>query len=368
MKLDDPISKILSDTPKTWEKVTVRNLLNHTSGIKSYTEIPGLFNDAAMKPTTPAGIIKTVEKDKLDFEPGTKWHYDNTGYELLGMIVEKLDGRSYAKSLQSRILDPLGMTNTYFVSESTLIKHRAQGYSKNKDGFKHAPYLNMDWPYAAGSIESTVLDLAKWDAALYGDKILPQSALKEMWTPTKLADGKTEPYGFGWQMGQVKDTPTVEHGGGIHGFTTHIRRAPMMGLTVIVLTNSDSGSDPAGLTKDAMGIFEPSLKDAAPKGVVDTDPKATAYAKKILQSLIDGKLDRKIFTHEFDDLLSDEMIKGAHDQFAQVGALKSFELVEVSSKLDLPVRTYQVVFEKFELKMDVMINDQGLIAGLNMHQ
>lgn len=368
LKLDDPFSKTLTDLPKAWDKVTVRQLLNHTSGIKSYTEIKDLFSGEAMRPTTPAGIVKTVEKDPLDFEPGSQWHYNNTGYELLGMLIEKLDGRPYSASLKARITDPLGMNNTFFVSERALVKHRAQGYSVGKSGFEHAAYLNMDWPYAAGSIESTVLDLAKWDAALYGDKILPQSTLAQMWTATTLTDGKKAPYGFGWQIGSMNGIPLVEHGGGIHGFTTHIRRAPSKGITVIVLSNSDGGGDPAGVAKTAMGLVEPTLKEIIVKAPVDKDPKATAFAKETLQSILDGKLDKSKLTPEFAKLVTPEMEKGVKEDLGGLGKLSDFEYFETTEKAGTSIRTYRFKLGDTVFKMDLIINEKGLIAGLNLHQ
>ncbi len=155
LALDDPASKHLPKLPKAWAKVTVRQLLTHTSGIKSYTELPEFMQEISLKSVKPEGILATVESFPLDFEPGTKWHYSNTGYEVLGMLIEKFDGRKYATSLKARILDPLGMTETYFVSEKDVVKHRAQGYTLKNGDFAHAGYLNMDWPYAAGSIVGT---------------------------------------------------------------------------------------------------------------------------------------------------------------------------------------------------------------------
>ena len=365
LRVDDPFETILDDMPRAWAKVTVRNLLNHTSGVKSYTEISGLFAGDAMKPTNPAGIIKKVADAPLDFEPGTKWHYSNSGYELLGMIIEKLDKRTYAESLSARILTPLGMTNTYFVSENQVVPHRAQGYSNSNVGFRHSQYLNMDWPYAAGSIESTVLDLAKWDAALYGDSILPQDMLAQMWTATTLADGTPQQYGFGWQFSKSNGVDIVEHGGGIHGFTTQIRRCPTLGITVIVLTNSDSGGDPATLAKEAMGIVEPSLQ---PKAGVDKSPTTTKHDQEVLQSLLDGKLDRTSLTPEFAVKLTPEKLAAAKSQLAALGKILKFEYVSEQVIEPLNARIYKVTFALVELTYSIAVDSDGKIGGLEIHQ
>lgn len=366
LSLDQRFRTVLPDTPAAWDAVTVRELLNHTSGIKSYTEIPGLFDDAALKPTMPAGILKTVATAPLDFAPGSSWHYDNTGYEILGMLIEKLDGRPYTASLHARILDPVGMHSTYFTSERTVVKNRAQGYDPSSGAFRHAAYLNMDWPYAAGSIESTVLDLAKWDAALYGDKVLPQASLRQMWTPTVLTSGKTQDYGFGWSLGKVNGIGLVEHGGGIHGFTTFIRRAPAKGLTVIVLTNSGD-ADPQKEAVAAMGLVDPTLKPAPAPTVSDRDPAATLFARQILQSILDGKLDRSKLTPEFSKFITPELEKGAHEQLASMGPVKAFRLVADKSKPGEKIRDYQATLGIENMIISITQDAHGLISGIALH-
>ncbi len=365
LNLDDPFEKSLAGMPHAWSAVTIRQLLNHTSGIKSYTEVKGLFEDQVYKPTNPSGIIKTVAKDPLDFPSGTKWHYNNSGYELLGMLIEKADGRPYEASLNARILKPLGMSQTYFTSESTVVKHRAQGYSPANGGFKHTSYLNMDWPFAAGSMESTVLDLAKWDAALYGEAVLPQASLKQMWTPTKLTGGKVEKYGFGWALETVNDTAIVQHGGGINGFTTNIRRAPSKQITVIVLTNSDA-SNPDAYAKAALGMAEPSLKVAESKTTVDTDAKTDAFAKSMLQAALDGTIDRSKLTPAFSKILTPELASQAKEQLGKLGVINEFKLVDTKEVDGKKVRSYQIVLGTTALKMVIIFDAAGLVGGFGV--
>ena len=364
LNIDQPIREILPGCPDTWMAVTTRNLLNHTSGIKSYTEISGIFADAAMKPTTPSGIIKTIEKSPLDFEPGTKWHYDNTGYELLGMIIEKLDHLPFAVSLSKRILKPLGMTHTYFTSEQNIVKHRAQGYSPVVGGFKHANYLNMSWPYAAGSMESTVLDLAKWDAALYGSKLLPQDSLAKMWTPTTLKDGTTQNYGFGWALATVNGSKCVEHGGGIHGFTTYIKRAPQKGLTVILLTNSDE-SDTNKIANDLMGIADPSLQVKAFQPIANNDT-LTKLTREAITSMIDGTLNHKLLTPDFAKQVTPEIESSAKADLGKLGKLTKMELLSTKVDNGMTTREYRITIGVSELKMTIAITKEGLIAGLRL--
>ncbi len=367
LSIDDTIEKVFSDMPKAWAKVTIKNLLNHTSGIKSYTELKGLMEKDAMQPTTPLGIIKKVESEPMDFEPGTKWHYNNTGYELLGLAIEKLDKRAFAESLKARILSPLGMTHTYFVSEKSIVRYRAHGYSFGKSGYEHAQYLNMDWPYAAGSMESTVLDLAKWDEALYSDKILPRELLAKMWEPTVLPDGTIQNYGFGWGTNKLNGQQLVEHGGGIHGFTTQIRRVPSKGLTVIILTNTDGPSNPAAIAKDVMGMMDPTLKIEKPVVEADKNPAATNEARAILQSVLDGKFDRSKLTPDFDKVLSPELLAAAKSQLNSLGPITKFEFLREAKVSEFTSRIYNVSFASIELKLAVAIDSNGKIGGLEIN-
>ena len=364
LNLDQPILEILSDCPPTWSSVTTRHLLNHTSGIKSYTEIPGIFADAAMKPISPAGIIKTIDKSPLDFEPGTKWHYDNTGYELLGMIIEKLDRTSYANSLSKRILTPLGMTHTYFTSEQTIVKHRAQGYSPQIGGLRHAPYLNMSWPYAAGSMESTVLDLAKWDAALYGSQVLSQDLLKQMWTRTVLKDGKRQDYGFGWQLATTNGIQCVEHGGGIHGFTTYIKRAPSKKLSVIVLINSDS-ADSNKIANDIIGIADSSLLVAVAKPIANDD-SITKIAQAAITSLLEGHIDRASLTREFAKKVTPELEAGVKNDLGKLGKITKLAMTSTQTENRTTTRNYRITLGTTPLSMVIVITKEGLIAGLKL--
>ena len=320
-----------------------------------------------MKPVKPGGILKPVLKAPLDFAPGSKWNYSNTGYEILGMVIEKLDKRPYAASLQARILDPLGMKQTYFTSERSIVKRRAQGYSQNPGQTQHAPYLNMDWPYAAGSMESTVLDLAKWDAALYGEEILPQALLKQMWSPTKLSTGKVQDYGFGWGVLKVNDIPVVEHGGGIHGFATDIRRAPSKGLTVIVLENNDEGNS-VPVARKIMSMVDPALAVSAPAGTPDSDVKADDSVRKLLQGLIDGKLDRKLLTAKADAEITKDVEAQAHSQGSQLGPIKDFKLVDVKPDGKGKKRTYHVQFAPLAIRFVVTLEPSGLVSALEINR
>jgi CubicO group peptidase (beta-lactamase class C family) len=239
VKLDGKVTDYLPDYRKeTGDRVTVHQLLNHTSGIPSYTGLPNFFNDVSRNPYSVADFVKRYASGDLEFEPGTKFSYNNSGYFLLGAIIERVTGKTYEAALRERILDPLGMKDTGYDWHATLIRKRAAGYQRTPAGFVNAPYLDMSLPYAAGSMYSTVEDLYLWDQALYTDKVLP-AALRELMYKPGLED-----YAYGWGVSKAalaEGAPPVlviQHGGGINGFNTLIQRMPETKSLIVLLNNT----------------------------------------------------------------------------------------------------------------------------------
>jgi CubicO group peptidase (beta-lactamase class C family) len=231
VSIDDPISKYYPDAPTAWEKVTIYHLLTHTSGIPSYTSLPDFFPTAKSRTRmTPAEIVKLTQDKPLEFAPGEKMLYDNTGYILLGIVIEKASGQPYAAYLDQHIFKPAGMADSGYDSAETLIKRRASGYLPNGT---NAPFLEMTLPYAAGSLYSTVDDLLKWSIALEGDKLLKQGSKARMATPFK------NNYAFGLVINKIAGKPVQAHGGGINGFNTHLIRFPEERVTIVTLANQN---------------------------------------------------------------------------------------------------------------------------------
>ena len=362
LRLDQPVREVLPELPEGWAAVTVRQLLDHTSGIKSCTGLPN-FGELSRRPVTPAGIVATVQDEPFDFEPGTGWAYNNTGYVILGMLVEKVDGRSFAESLRERVTRPLGMDQTFFVSEADIVSKRARGYSLRDGATSHAEYLDMGWPFSAGAMESTVLDLAKWDAALYGDKLLPQDTLEAMWSRTRLPNGDERGYGLGWALAEANGARIVQHSGGIPGFLSVVRRAPEKRLTVIVLVNSDS-VPPEGLAEGLMGFIDPSLAPPVPVAEIDTDPEATARDRQMFVELLDDRLDDAAFMEEAAKVITSERRRETAAQFRRLGELGAFEFLSARSAPGATVREYRVTLGKTRLKVTVAREPGGRIAGL----
>lgn len=243
LKLDEPISTYLPDYKgPAADKVTIHHLLTHSSGIPNYTSFEGFFEEHSRDPYSPGDFVKMFADSTLQFTPGEKFSYSNSGYFLLGYIIEKVTGKPYEQVLQERILDPLNMKDTGYDHHATILKNRASGYEKNGDGYVNAPYLDMSLPYAAGSLYSTVEDLYKWDRALYDNKLLSEESKKLMFSPyVKDGDGY---YAYGWNItnlpiGKTKDSvKVIAHGGGINGFNTLIARFPEDENLIVLLNNT----------------------------------------------------------------------------------------------------------------------------------
>ncbi|WP_347050795.1 serine hydrolase [Flavobacterium olei] len=240
LKLDVPITTYLTDYPKeNGDKITIHQLLTHSSGIPNYTNAPGFFKDKARNPYTPTEFVKTFSSLPLEFTPGEKFNYSNSGYFLLGYIVEKVSGKTYEQYLQEVIFTPLKMVNSGYDHNDVILKNRAAGYEKQGKKITNAAYLDMSIPYAAGSLYSTVDDLYLWDQALYTNKLLSQKSIESLFKPYIKAGGAS--YGYGWFVEEDENGKTVGHGGGINGFNTIISRN-FKNKNLVVLLNNTGGT------------------------------------------------------------------------------------------------------------------------------
>jgi CubicO group peptidase (beta-lactamase class C family) len=250
--LEDPLSKYFAAGPSWWNEVTIRELLSHTAG---FTDYPKEFDER--KDYTEEELLKMVESIPPAYPPGTSWKYSNLGYVTLGILIRRVTGEFYGDFLQERIFKPLGMSTTRIVDEADIIPNRAAGYRLENGEIKNqkwvAPSANTT---ADGSLYFSILDLVKWDAALYTDKVLKESSRREMWTVATLRDGKPNPanYGFGWFVESRDGHRVVEHDGRWQGFSTQISRYLDDGLTVVVLTNLGM-DDPHLIADEVAAIY-----------------------------------------------------------------------------------------------------------------
>jgi CubicO group peptidase (beta-lactamase class C family) len=245
--LSDPITKYLPDAPVHGKAITVEHLLTHTSGIPSYTGHPD-FRKRLAEPMKPEQIIDIVRKDPLKFDPGTKWEYNNSGYVLLGMLIENVSGMSYAEYLEKNVYPRADLRSTRYGDTRPLVPGRVPGYGRLGGKIVNADYVSMTIPYAAGSLLSTVDDLARWNVAVAAGKVVDRKLLDKAWTPYRLADDDDTGYGYGWRVRPLAGERVVEHGGGIHGYSTHALWLPQHDVFVAVLTN-DQSRDPDFVTR-----------------------------------------------------------------------------------------------------------------------
>jgi CubicO group peptidase (beta-lactamase class C family) len=235
--LDDGIHEYLHDLPGEWLAVTVRQLLTHTSGIPDYEEIQTY--EAYRFRFTPEEIIRVAHSRPMDFEPGTGVYYSNTGYFLLSLMVERLEGRPLGQVLRSRIFGPLGMNQTRMVDPEDIIPHRASGYwvDKTGDHLMNRDPTQTASTLGAGGLVSSVHDMAKWDEALNGNRVLSDASKSLMWTSAVLPSGDETGYGFGWRVGEYRGHPSVSHGGMVAGFVADFTRLLDQDLAIIVFAN-----------------------------------------------------------------------------------------------------------------------------------
>ena len=362
LSLDDKITDLLPDLPKAWEAVTVRHLITHTSGIKSYTAVES-FSKTMRKDYAPREIIDLVVKEPLLFPPGERWDYSNTGYFLLGLIIEKAAGKPYADVMAERIFKPLGMDRTRINDLRDIIKDRARGYEFDGKALRNGEYVSPTQPFSAGALVSSVSDLVKWDAALAEGKLLDASTLEAMWKPTPVKQGQAE-YGFGWQVGKRNGHGFVAHGGGIPGFSTQITRYLDDKLTVIVLTNTDGGQAD-GLARGIAARFLPALAEKAVEPITDPDPPTSDRLRALITGAQKGEVDPELFTPEARKQLVPH-IRSDKDTLAGFGELRSFDLLERKDRDGAVVLTYRAAFANEGLKFTFALDKEGKIAGINI--
>jgi CubicO group peptidase (beta-lactamase class C family) len=233
--------------------VKIRQLLNHTSGIPSYTDLGESWAKRWGEYMSPDTLVALTANKPMDFAPGTGWRYDNTGYVVLGMLLEKVAGKPYAEYLETTLFEPLGLTHTFYCDRSPLIPHRARGDQRDGRSFTNAPYLDMSQPYSAGALCSTVGDLARWNRLLATGKVVSPASYAEMTTPE--GNAGLNHYGFGLVRSAVGSHIMIEHGGGIHGFITANAYLPDDSLSITVLTNAAPSNPDALLGNIARAVY-----------------------------------------------------------------------------------------------------------------
>lgn len=287
LSLDDRLSKHFPGGPSEWHRITIRQLLTHTSGLRDYEG----ENDVDLrKDYDEAALLQVMMRLPIQFEPGTQWSYSNSGYVILGLLTSKLAGKHWSEFQAERLFGPLGMTTTRVISERDIVKNRAAGYELDEKG----EVKNQEWVAPSlnrcgdGALYYSVKDLAAWDGALRERKFLRPASFEAWWTPVRLANGTAFQYGFGWAIAEQRGQPLIEHGGSWQGFRAAIARYPDQGLAVVVLANL-SAANPETMAHAIAGLVEPALRlPDAGATLADPDPARAAKLRGVLEAWSDS--------------------------------------------------------------------------------
>jgi len=338
LHVNDPICKYLSDCPQAWQPITIKNLLTHTAGIPNYTEFPDFAKTAAAE-TTASEMTGRFRDKPLQFALGEKFAYSNSGYYLLGTIIERTSGKSYADFLQENIFAPLGMKQSGYDNPVRIIKNRAAGYARTSDGLINAAPISMSTAYAAGALYSTIEDLLLWDQALYTEKLVSRKSLEEAFTPFK------SNYGYGWSIGKRFDRQVIAHGGGIFGFSTNITRFPTDRVTVIVLSNMEGA--PSGEIANSLAAIVFGAPYEIPAERKEIQVAAKTLEKYVGQYQLTPQLAMNV-TLENGKLLAQ---------------------ISTQPKLELAAESETVFFFKMvNAQVTFVVNAQGEVTGLVFRQ
>jgi CubicO group peptidase (beta-lactamase class C family) len=279
-------------------------------------------------------------------------------------------GQYYGDFLQERIFKPLGMSSTRIISEADIIPNRSAGYRLVKGELKNQEWVSPTMNSTAdGALYFNVLDLAKWDAALYGEKLLKRSSLDQMWTVAKLNDGKENSanYGFAWAIDKINGHTVIEHAGAWQGFTTYIARYVNDKLTVVVLTNLDSAhSNPEVIAHHVAGFYDPGLTPPTRKPIEDKEPQVTSLLKSTLEQITTGKADPEKFSKEFRSALFPDRVEDLRAELKRLGALKSLDLLERKQEDDGRKYTYRGTFSEGQRVVELVLEPEDKIGYLGL--
>ena len=362
ISLNDKISKYFPDAPEAWKDITVWHLLTHTSGMGDYPAEINLRGDY-----TEEKYFEHFKKAPLNFATGTNWDYSNVGYVILGILIRKVTGMYYADFLQERVFKPLGMTTARAISEDDIVPNRASGYRLSNGELKNQEWVSPSTNSTAdGSLYFTILDLAKWDAALYTDELLKQSSRDQIWTPVKLNSGKRKGYGFGWFTEIQHRRRIVFHGGAWQGFKSFIVRFPDERLSIIFFANLWDTRD-FRLARGLVSIFYPEFALPPIKTIEDKEPKVKALVRQVLLQLSKGNKNRDLFTPE-SSIKAEQIADSLNSLSLPVAIIHSSELIERRQEGTLRVYRYLLTDIGKTLVCTVKLTGGDKIVALEVSQ
>lgn len=363
LKLSDPLGKYVPEYPQG-KAITIEQLLWQVSGVPDYTQVNHFVHIAG---TTPGGLdaaLALIAKKPLEFKPGTRWEYSNTNYLLLGGVVARASHMPWEQYVRRHIFEPAGMAHSAFIQDESRLPDIATGYERKKNGtFAVAPPLHGPWAGSAGGIVSTVEDMAKWDRAFFGGKIVSPQDVALATTAHRLPNGKSTAYGFGWFTDKKDGVARIAHDGGTFGFASENDYYPTLHEFIIVLT-SDAGPDPQFIAGKAFDALHPDLAAADAKPAAGENPAITALARQWLHRAQTGQVDRSQITAAFSKDLTPAAIAQTKDALGPMGAPASFIFRGKTSDGGVTQYEYRIAFKSAVIKMVIGIDKSGKIAGI----
>ena len=360
LSLDDPVSKYLPEAPPSWAPIRIHHLLTHTSGIPDYAtdgfDLRGDYDDAK--------LVRLATQLALEFPAGSRWNYSNTGYALLGIIIDRVTGRHYSELLRQRIFAPLGMTSTRLIDEASIIRHRAAGYR-----LLNGELANQEWvsptlnTTADGSLYLSLNDMIAWDAGLRRGQILRADSWRRIYTPVVLTSGNSYPYGYGWSVSVAHGQEIHEHGGSWQGFKTYIRRYMGDDVTVIVLANLGD-ADPRRFTDRVAGAMYPTLIDSPPRPVTDALPALAETLRHFLATAAAGSLTSSDLPHLSGGVTPD-VAATYRNRLAALGPVKSISLIRRQQLGDDTDSDFLVTFESGQRTVNQVVDPNGKTVSVS---
>lgn len=361
--LDEHVSKYLPGAPDAWKDVTVRHLLTHSSGIKSYSSLDGF---ELIKRQKVSDFLKKLAPYPLEFTPGEKTIYSNSGFTVLGYIIEAVSGKPYMDFMQERIFRPLGMTKTADRDPQFIIPNRATGYEWTGER-----YTGRDWDLTdlmgAGTIVSTIEDMVKWDMALRGTTFLKPESRKAIWTQFAFNNGQQSPYGFGWRIADVRGHKRIGHTGQTAGFAAANYRFVDDGVDVIVLTNSGESDIGGTIALDVAKLYIPDMSIKT-MNAVTADAGVTDLVRKGFTQRAANKPDTDVFTAELVGSLSTDRARAGNQRIAAAGAITALDLVGTETDAGRRVYIYRTRTGQGASLWRVILNNEGKIAAMTLDE
>lgn len=362
--LDEKIAKYLPNTPDAWRDVTVRHLLTHTSGVKSYSSLDGFGLSERM---TMADFIKKLSPHPLEFTPGERNIYSNSGFNLLAYIIETQSGKKYIDFMRERIFIPLGMTKTGDRDPQFVIPLRASGYEWRQDRYSGRDG-NLTDLMGAGSIVSTINDMTKWEAALRGDKFLNAQSKKEIWTQFTFTNGKLSPYGLGWRISDVRGNALVAHSGQTAGFGAAIHRYVDSDVSVVALTNLGEIGMGTLIATAAAKHYVPKLSLKAVNTGVSGDSRYLENVERALRERFSKTHDATLFTVSASRSVTSTRAKNLDERIAKFAPILLVRFVKSETVDERDAITAIVETAKRIFLWRIVVDENGKIAEMTLDE